>query len=144
MSLGSAEPDPGVHADWVVLAFGIIAVAVVVLVLAFVAARSRHPAVSLDLESPGRRRTSTVPELAARAGLAPTVTNGLRMALEPGQGRTAVPVRSAFLGAVFGVLGVTAVLVFGSSLNQLVVDATTLRLDLGFLGHRHHLQRQLL
>ena len=43
------------------------------------------------------------------------------MALEPGHGRTAVPVRSAYLGAVFGVLGVIAVLVFASSLNQLVV-----------------------
>ena len=57
--------------------------------------------------------------MAARAGLRPPVTNGLRMALEPGRGTTAVPVRSAFLGAVFGVVGLTAVLVFASSLGHL-------------------------
>ena len=42
------------------------------------------------------------------------------MALEVGKGRRAVPVRSAFVGSVVGVLGVTAVLVFASSLSHLV------------------------
>ena len=41
------------------------------------------------------------------------------MAFEPGRGTAAVPVRSAYLGVVFGVLGVTAVLIFGASLNHL-------------------------
>jgi len=41
------------------------------------------------------------------------------MALEPGRGTTVVPVRSAFLGAVFGVIGLTAALVFASSLGHL-------------------------
>ena len=42
-----------------------------------------------------------------------------------------MPVRSAFLGAVFGVLGVTVVLVFTSSLNHLVRNPSTLRLRPG-------------
>ena len=42
------------------------------------------------------------------------------MAFRRGRGPTAVPVRSALLGAVFGVLGVTAVLTFSSSLSHLV------------------------
>ena len=46
------------------------------------------------------------------------MTNGLRMALERGRGRDAVPVRSAALGAVVGVIGVTAVLVFTNSLQR--------------------------
>jgi len=41
------------------------------------------------------------------------------MALEPGRGRTAVPVRTAFVGAALGVLGVTAVLVFSASVDHL-------------------------
>ena len=41
------------------------------------------------------------------------------MALEPGRGPTAVPVRSALLGTILGILGITAVLVFGSSLDHL-------------------------
>jgi hypothetical protein len=115
-----AEPDLGLHADWAVLALGIAAVAAVVLAIGFLAAlRTTRPS-SLDVALRAHRRRSTVAELAARAGLAPTATNGLRMALQPGSGRTAVPVRSAFLGAASGILGVIGVLVLASSLNHLV------------------------
>jgi hypothetical protein len=41
------------------------------------------------------------------------------MAVEPGRGDGAVPVRSAYLGAVFGVVGLSAVLVLSSSLGHL-------------------------
>jgi hypothetical protein len=115
-----AEPDLGVHQDWTVLVLGVLAVAVVVLIIAFVAAlRTTRPS-ALRNESSADTRATTVPELAARMGLDPTVTNGLRMALQRGRGRTAVPVRSAFLGAVFGVFGVTAIVVFAASLGHLV------------------------
>ncbi|MGQ0716434.1 MAG: FtsX-like permease family protein [Pseudonocardiales bacterium] len=46
----------------------------------------------------------------ARAGLPVSVVVGTRFALEPGRGRSAVPVRPALLGAVTGVLGVLGVL----------------------------------
>ena len=115
-----ADPDVGVHADWLVLTLGVFAIAVVVVTIASLAAlRATHRS-SLDVvpRAPGRR--STIVELAARAGMRPSATNGLRMAIQPGRGDTAVPIRSAFLGAAFGVLGVTLVLVFASSLNHLV------------------------
>ncbi|MGO9876387.1 MAG: FtsX-like permease family protein [Acidimicrobiia bacterium] len=112
-----AEPDPGVRLDWPVLALGFVALAVAVLVIAFVATFRNAQAAAVDADAPISRRTSTI---AAQAGLPPTATNGLRMALERGRGRTAVPVRSAFVGAVLGVFGVTAVFVFASSLNHLV------------------------
>jgi ABC-type lipoprotein release transport system permease subunit len=115
-----ADPDVGLHADWVVLLLGLGLVAFVVLANALLAAlrATRTP-------SPGRargpeRRTSPIVEAAAQAGLRPTATNGLRMALQAGRGRSAVPVRSAFAGAVFGVAGITAVLVFAASLTHLV------------------------
>jgi len=113
-----AEPDPGVRVDWPVLAVGFVAAAAVVLVIAFVATIRNTRAGTADVDAPISRRTSGI---AAQAGLPPTVTNGLRMALERGRGRSAVPVRSAFVGAVLGVFGVTAVFVFASSLNHLVV-----------------------
>ena len=56
----------------------------------------------------------------ASVRVAPPVTVGVAMALEPGRGRTAVPVRPAIAGAVVAVLGVVAVGVFGSSLAHLV------------------------
>jgi hypothetical protein len=45
---------------------------------------------------------------------------GVRFALEPGQGRTAVPVRSVLFAAVLAVVMVVATLTFATSLNTLV------------------------
>jgi hypothetical protein len=45
---------------------------------------------------------------------------GVRLAVEPGRGRTAVPVRSALAGTVLSVLAVTAALTFGANLLHLV------------------------
>ena len=64
--------------------------------------------------------SSPIARAAAGLGLAPSATAGLRMALEPGRGRAAVPVRSALLGAVVGVVGVVAVVTFAASLDALV------------------------
>jgi hypothetical protein len=44
----------------------------------------------------------------------------VRLALEPGRGRTAVPVRAALAGIVAAVCAVTAAASFGASLAQLV------------------------
>jgi ABC-type lipoprotein release transport system permease subunit len=112
-----AEPDPGLRTDWPVLALGLAAVAAFVLATAFVAAARNTRTVASEADAPVSRRASGI---AAQAGLPPTVTNGLRMALGRGHGRTAVPVRSAFVGAILGVFGVTAVFVFASGLNHLV------------------------
>ncbi len=45
---------------------------------------------------------------------------GVRMALEPGRGRTAVPVRTTIVGAALAVATVVAALTFASSLDHLV------------------------
>ncbi|MFZ0249652.1 MAG: FtsX-like permease family protein, partial [Acidimicrobiales bacterium] len=57
---------------------------------------------------------------AARAGLSAPGVVGVRMALEPGEGRAAVPVRSALLGSVLAVALVVTTLTFGDSLHTLV------------------------
>ena len=54
------------------------------------------------------------------AGLGASGVAGLRFALEPGRGRTAVPVRSVLTGAVLAVIVVAATLTFGASLSYLV------------------------
>src|SRR6185437_1174067 len=116
-----AEPDPGVSADAMVLAAG--AAAIVVLLVAWAAwpawrlasagARGNGPAAA-----PGRwpRLTAWL----ARGNLPVTATAGVRLALEPGRGRTAVPVRAALAGTALSVLAVTAALTFGASLLHLV------------------------
>src|SRR6185295_15739121 len=65
-------------------------------------------------------RPSVIARVAASTAATPSVTTGLRMALEPGRGTAAVPVRSAFTGAVLGTAGVVAVLIFSLSLQHLV------------------------
>jgi putative ABC transport system permease protein len=115
-----ADPDVGFHADATALALGVVAVVGGVLTIAAVASYRSTRRSTFEAVPDGRRRGSAFVGVASRAGVAPSVTNGLRMALEPGRGENAVPIRSAYLGAVFGVLGVIAVLVFASSLDHLV------------------------
>jgi hypothetical protein len=56
----------------------------------------------------------------AAAGLPLPAVSGMRLALEPGEGRTSVPARAALGGAVVAVVALVASLVFGTSLRSLV------------------------
>ena len=48
------------------------------------------------------------------------MSTGVRLALEPGQGRTAVPVRSTITGAAVAVVSLVTAVVFSASLNHLL------------------------
>ena len=89
----------------------IIAVLTISLIATLRAVRRPDAAAVLAHHTPVR--------LAGTAALPPSMASGLRMALDPGRGPTAVPVRSACFGAVLGVIGIVAVLVFGASLDHL-------------------------
>jgi ABC-type lipoprotein release transport system permease subunit len=117
---GQAEVDPGFRVDAVALGFGVLGIIAFVLVVAAAASWRVAHSLRRDRESRALRRPSAAARAAANAGASPVVTTGVRMALEPGRGSSAVPVRSAVVGAALGTLGITAVLVFGSSLNRLV------------------------
>ena len=65
-------------------------------------------------------RSSGVARLAANSGAPVSAVAGIRFALEPGRGRTAVPARSALFGAALAVAIVVATLTFGSGLTTLV------------------------
>src|SRR5438309_7572851 len=58
--------------------------------------------------------------IVARSALPPSAATGVRMALDPGRGRTAVPVRTAMFGAAISLLALSAAVGFGASLNHLV------------------------
>ena len=74
---------------------------------------------------------SKVAEWLAAAGAPVTAAAGVRLALEPGRGRTAVPVRSALTGAALSVLAVTAAFTFGANLLHLVHTPRLYGQDLG-------------
>ena len=114
-----AEPDPGLRLDATVLGLGGLAVLVVVVLLAVLAAIRVTGAASSASGIDSAKRGFAVPAAMLRS-FPPSPSIGVRMAFEPGRGRTAVPVRSALVGAVAGALGVVAVLTFASSLHHLV------------------------
>jgi hypothetical protein len=134
MAASLIEPSPGLHADWVVLGPGWVAVPFLVLAGATVAA---WLTVVADRAALSPRR-SAVALAAARAGLPVPVVVGTRFALEAGRGRTAVPVRPALLGAVAGVLGVLAAFTFSAGVGDAATNPArfgrTHQLE-GFLGY---------
>ena len=112
-----ADPDVGLHADWLVLAVGIAIVAAVVLAVAFVAAWRAtrvfaHRAAVL----------AAPPRLWRR----PRRGHGARSHQRsphgaPGRKRRDLRPRAfRVAGAVFGIAGITAVLIFAASLADLV------------------------
>ena len=115
-----ADPDLGLSFDPLVLGVGFLAVALCVTGLAAVSAwrAGRFAARTEATDAPSRARR---PFRRATPIAAPVAHSlGVRMALEPGRGATAVPVRSAALGAVLGVIGVVATVVFAASLSATI------------------------
>jgi ABC-type lipoprotein release transport system permease subunit len=111
--------DIGLHADWFVLLAGAALLVVAVLVTAWITAEvrvRRHPV--------DRARPSALGRLVTSLGLRPSLVIGSRLAVEPGTGRRAVPVRSALVGAIAGVLGVVGCLTFRAGIADVVSDPT--------------------
>lgn len=111
----TAEPDPGLAFDPLVVAGGLATVALVALAALVPAWR-----VAWVRGDHGRPRTSAGIAFLARAGLPPAGVSGVRMALERGRGRTAVPVGSTLLAAVVGVAAVVATLTVSASADHLL------------------------
>ena len=114
-----AEPGRGIYLDATVLGLGALAI---ILVLGGVAEvigyrQAPHRAAA---RAQTTDRGSALVRAGLGAGLGATGVAGLRFALEPGRGRTAVPVRSVLAGAVLAVTVVAATLTFGASLSYLI------------------------
>jgi hypothetical protein len=117
-----AEPGPGVRADVAVLGLGAAAMAALLVARAARAAWQAGSAGSAAAAARARAagRPSGVVAWLAGAGVPVTAATGARFALEPGRGRTAVPVRSALAGTALSVLTVAAAFTFGANLLHLV------------------------
>ena len=67
-----------------------------------------------------QQRSSAAADRIGRSALPVTLSTGVRMALEPGRGRTAVPVRSTLVGATVGIVALAGAVTFGASLQHLI------------------------
>jgi putative ABC transport system permease protein len=114
-----AEPGRGIYLDATVLGLGALAIASVLGGVAVVIGYRQAPHRSAA-RAQAPDRGSALVRAGLGSGLGATGVAGLRFALEPGRGRTAVPVRSVLTGAVLAVTVVAATLTFGASLTNLI------------------------
>ena len=114
------DPSPGIAVDWTVIGGGAALLIVGLGGLAVATAYRNAP--HRVARRVGRRaeRTSVGVRAATASGLPAPAVVGIRFALEPGRGRTSVPVRSAIAGTALAVVLVIATVTFGNSLATLV------------------------
>ncbi len=110
------EPDPGFAADWLVLGVGAAATLAIALIASAIpawrAAGARAPVVA--------ERGSRVARGLANAGASPSVVAGARLALEPGRGGRALPVRSTIAGIAVALAAFWGAAIFTQSLDHLI------------------------
>ena len=118
----TAEPHPGFSVDFVVLGVGLASLILlfggVSAATAWFVSRDRPVERYGALPNGGSRWAGA--EAFGRAGFSPSAEVGLDMAFTPGQGASAVPVRSALLGAIVAVAAVVSAITFGANLERLV------------------------
>lgn len=118
----TAELTPGVAFDALVLGVGGLVLIVTVSALALVAAwrASRLTGAASRRGAPIDDRPSRFAESLTHTQVPPTAVVGVRFALEPGRGATAVPVRTTMLGVALVVALLTGTWSFAASLRRLL------------------------
>lgn len=117
----AAEPHPGLAFDATAIGFGaLVAVAALLAFAVIPILRAARLAAVFGAPREAVERVSRSATLATRAGASAPAVIGMRLALEPGRGRTAVPVRATIAGVAVAVAAVVVALGFGASLNHLL------------------------
>ena len=117
------DPVHGVYVDPVVTitaAAGIVVVAVLLTGLPAWRLAASRGGIAGAVELPGSGRPSRVASGLASIGLPVSAVAGARLALEPGHGRTATPVRSAVVGLSLTVAAMIAAFGFAASMRHFV------------------------
>lgn len=117
------DPIQGAYVDPTITIAAVLALVAVALLLTglpawrLAAARS---GVAGAVELPGSGRASRVASALASIGLPVSAVAGSRLALEPGHGRSAIPVRSAVVGLSLTVAAMIAAFGFAASMRHFV------------------------
>jgi ABC-type lipoprotein release transport system permease subunit len=117
-----AEPHPGFALDFTVLALGAVGILAMTAVVQFIPAwRAARAATAEGAAEPlTLRKRPSLADRRARAGMPPSGVAGVRLALEQGRGRSAVPVWSSIVGVTVAIAALTSAITFGTSLNHLI------------------------
>ena len=119
-----ADPSLGIRADGVVVVIGALATVIVTVVCATPAAwrAAVAPVAPASLVASGRVPRRPAAAAATRGIGHVSALLGIRLAVQPGAGKTAVPIRSTIASAVVGVAALTAAIVFSASLGHLLAS----------------------
>lgn len=115
------DPDPGVRIDAFAIGLGGAVIVVTTVLSVVIPARwlaSARGGVEGTVEYQGAERRSAIASMIARLPLPPSAGAGARLALEPGHGRTATPVRSAVVGLALAVAMMVAAFGFAASMDH--------------------------
>ncbi len=137
------EATPGVFIDPGILVVGALAIVVAVFACVGIPAwrTSRDTGSMLGTtEFSGSDRHSRTAAAAATLGLPVSAVAGTRLALEPGHGRSATPVRSAIVGLTLAVTAMVAAFGFAASMDRFT-SSPTLVGDPVRLRHRSSVHR---
>jgi putative ABC transport system permease protein len=118
-----AEPSPGLRFDVTVIGLGAAAILLLTVAMALWPAwRAARVSGSMlgVAEIAGAAKPSAAVTALARTGFPPTAVAGVKLALEPGSGRTAVPVRTTLLGVTLGIAALATAFSFSTSLTHLL------------------------
>jgi ABC-type antimicrobial peptide transport system permease subunit len=116
-----AEPDPGVQIDAFSIGLGVLVILLITVLSVVVPARvlaSARGGVQGTIEYGGAARRSRIASAIAQLPLPVSAGAGARLALEPGHGRTATPVRSAIVGLTLAVAAMVAAFGFSASMDH--------------------------
>lgn len=120
---GRAEPDPGLAFDAVALPLGALGLAMVLTAIVGLSAwQAAHTDGAGGRDLQDGQGASRVSRWISMAGLGAVGATGLRLAFDRGPRTRRAPTRAALTGAVFATAAVTAVLVFGASLDNVVAE----------------------
>jgi ABC-type antimicrobial peptide transport system permease subunit len=112
-----AEPHPGFALDTTVLAGGAL------VIVAGICAFALWPvwkSTTMSARDRVRDKPSIVGRAAGTQALTPPIATGVRLALEPGRGRTEVPVRSSLFSVILAIAALASALTFGAGLSHLL------------------------
>jgi ABC-type lipoprotein release transport system permease subunit len=117
------DADQGPRLDLFVVVVGTLAIVLVAIALTGIPAwrvAAARGNVTGAVEYAGAGRTSRTATVVATLGFPPSAVAGWRLALEPGHGRTAIPVRSAVAGLALTVAAMIAAFGFAASMRHFV------------------------
>ena len=119
-----AEPHGGFTVNWAVtaLGFGVMVVGALLVAIPSLALVARARALPGQVIVEGRDRSSRAADALARAGFGAPAVVGTRLALQPGRGRSATPVRSVLASLVVVIAAVTATVGFAVNLDRFVTS----------------------